>query len=296
MEKDQEKEGKLPDLQVLLQGTGEGILGHGTDDGVNLFAVLVDHQSGDAHDALGHGGALVLVCVELAKGDVTHFARQFFDDWANALAGTAPGGPEVHEDNSVFLGERFKVGVRQGCDTAHRDASATESEKRFGSSDPAPCSFSLGWCERFKANYRLGGLLALQYLSQEWAEAVLAKIESDPKITAALDGVKISILAIVLGSPEGRYGFLYVAFDGTGLSEYRVGYDYDAVTKGLESPSFVVSGPYEVFASVVRGEISERKALMTGKLHLTGGLLKALRHMGAMEAVTAVLNSVECET
>ncbi len=139
-------------------------------------------------------------------------------------------------------------------------------------------------------------LLAIQYLSQEWAEAALARVESDAEVRSALKGVKISILAIILGSPEGRYGFLYVAFDGTGLSEYRVGYDYDAVTKGLESPTFVVSGPYEVFASVVRGEITERKALMTGKLHLTGGLLRALRHMNAMTIITDSLNSIECET
>lgn len=137
--------------------------------------------------------------------------------------------------------------------------------------------------------------MGIQYLTEAWAERALERVENDPDVLKAVRGLQISLLAIILGSPDGRYGFLYVAFDGTSLSEYRVGYDYEAVTRGLDSPTFVVSGPYEVFAQIARGELSERKALMTGRLHLTGGLLKALRHMRAMEAVTRALNSIECE-
>lgn len=133
------------------------------------------------------------------------------------------------------------------------------------------------------------------YLSEAWAARALERVETDPEVLAAVKGLDISVLAIILDSPKGRYGFLYVAFDGTGLSEYRVGFDFDAVTKGLDSPMFVVSGPYEVFAQITRGELSERKALLTGKLHLTGGLLRALRYMRALETVTAALNSIECE-
>jgi len=57
-----------------------------------------------------------------------------------------------------------------------------------------------------------------------------------------------------------------------------------------------VSGKYEVFAAMQRGEIGERRALLTGRLHLTGSLVKALRHMNALETVTAALNTIDCVT
>ena len=124
----------------------------------------------------------------------------------------------------------------------------------------------------------------------------LEVVESNPEVQQAVAGLELSILAIVLHPPKGSYGFTYVAFDGNGLSDYRVGFDYEAVTRGIQDPTFVVSGDYEVFAAINRGDLSERRALLTGKLHLTGSLLKALRHMHAMESVTRALNSVECRT
>lgn len=138
--------------------------------------------------------------------------------------------------------------------------------------------------------------MPVQYLTEEWAELALQKVEEDRGITRAVEGIELSILAIVLGAPKGCYGFVYVHFDGDGLAEYRVGYDYAAVTKGVEPPTFVVSGQYDVFAAINRGKLSERRALLTGKLHLTGSLVKALRYMRAMEAVTKALNSIPCRT
>ncbi len=124
----------------------------------------------------------------------------------------------------------------------------------------------------------------------------LEAIEADAEVAAAVEGLDLSILAIILQPPEECYGFIFVRFEGGSLSEYRVGHDYEAVTEGLGSPTFVVSGHYDVFASVNRGELGERRAILTGKLHLTGSVWKALKHMTAMEAVTRALNGIECES
>ncbi len=133
-------------------------------------------------------------------------------------------------------------------------------------------------------------------MTEEWAALALEAVESDAEVAAAVKGLDLSILAIVLQAPEGCYGFVFVRFEDGSLSEYRVGHDYEAVTKGLGTPTFVVSGLYDVFAAVNRGEIGERRAILTGKLHLTGSVWKALKHMHAMEAVTRALNGIECET
>lgn len=137
--------------------------------------------------------------------------------------------------------------------------------------------------------------MALRYLTQEWAERALALVESDERIAEAVRGLQVSLLSIVLRPPEGCYGFLYVAFDDTGLRDYRVGHDYHTIARGID-PTFVVSGPYDVFAQVQRGELSERRAILKGQLHLTGSFVKALRFLNALETISEVLRTIECET
>jgi hypothetical protein len=133
-------------------------------------------------------------------------------------------------------------------------------------------------------------------LSEAWAEKALRLIETDKRVARALDGIAISLMTIILHPPKGCYGFLYAAFDADGLADYRVGHDFHAVARGLPEPTFAVSGDYDVFAAIQRGEITERRALLTGKLHLTGSMVQALRHMKALETITAVLGSVPCTT
>lgn len=137
---------------------------------------------------------------------------------------------------------------------------------------------------------------AMQYLSEPWAQQVLKLIETDARITQALDGLDVSILTIVLNPPKGCYGFMYAAFDGGGLADYRTGHDFNAIAKGLPEPTFVVSGDYQVFAAVQRRELSERRAILTGQLHLTGSMVKALRYMKVLEAITEVTAEIPCQT
>lgn len=136
--------------------------------------------------------------------------------------------------------------------------------------------------------------MAVRYLSKQWADLALERVERDEDVQKAVKGLDLSILAIILEAPKECYGFVYVRFEKGQLAEYRVGHDYDKVTHGLEAPTFVVSGQYDVFVAINQGQLKERKAILTGKLHLTGSLWKALRHMSAMEAVTRCLNDIEC--
>jgi hypothetical protein len=136
----------------------------------------------------------------------------------------------------------------------------------------------------------------VQYLSPAWAEKALRLVETDPRIERALGGLEVSLLTIILHPPKGCYGFLYAAFDEDGLKDYRVGLDFASVAKGLPEPTFTISGEYPVFASIQRGEMTERKALLSGRLHLTGGMFRALKHIRQLEAITAVLGSIPCST
>ena len=136
----------------------------------------------------------------------------------------------------------------------------------------------------------------VQYLSEPWAQEVLKLIETDARIAKALDGVAVSILTIILHPPKGCYGFLYAAFDENGLADYRTGHEFQTVAKNLPEPTFVLSGDYHVFAALQRRETTERRAILTGQLHLTGSMVKALRYMRILEAITEVTSTIPCKT
>jgi hypothetical protein len=68
------------------------------DEAFDDFAVLEDHQRGDAADAVVLGGAGCFVDIELADFDRTVvLAGELFDDGGDLAAWTAPRRPEIDE-------------------------------------------------------------------------------------------------------------------------------------------------------------------------------------------------------
>jgi putative sterol carrier protein len=135
----------------------------------------------------------------------------------------------------------------------------------------------------------------LQYLSEKWAEEALRRVETDERIKSAAKDIDVSMLTIFTEAPKGAFGYLYVHFKDGGLLEYRTGHEAEDVL-GDRDPTFVVSGTYGNFVAVQQGEISEKRALLAGKLHLTGSMFKAMRHMRALETITGVMREIPCET
>src|SRR5436305_10245651 len=87
-------------------------LRHRADDGPLLHAVLEEDEEGDAHGAVLHGRALVLVDVELADADVAALRGELVEHRRDHAARAAPRRPEVDEPFSPadLLGE---AGVAQ---------------------------------------------------------------------------------------------------------------------------------------------------------------------------------------
>ena len=102
--------------------------------------------------------------------------------------------------------------------------------------------------------------MQVQYLSPAWAEKALRLVETDPRLERALQGFELSILTIILHPPKGCYGFLYAAFDADGLKDYRVGFDFASVVRGLPEPTFTVSGE---MPSVKFGKLNTDENQMT---------------------------------
>ncbi|MGB0652787.1 MAG: hypothetical protein ACPGQL_06260 [Thermoplasmatota archaeon] len=137
--------------------------------------------------------------------------------------------------------------------------------------------------------------MAIQYLSDAWGEEARKVMATDPVVQRALGGLDLSLLVIILDVPAGANGFIYAAFEGGELVDEAIGTDYDAITRGRPKPTFVSSGSYDTFVAMQEGRLSERRALLKGELHLTGSMFKALRHMKALETLTAALRRIDCQ-
>jgi len=136
--------------------------------------------------------------------------------------------------------------------------------------------------------------LPIAYLGREWGRQALATLRSDPRVKEAVEGLNVSVLTRITGAPEGRYAWLYATFDD-GKVEGSMGKD-DSGLEALPAPAFTITGPYEVFASIQRGELTEHRAFLSGQLQVDGNRLKALRLLGPLSTVTGVLAKIECET
>jgi hypothetical protein len=141
----------------------------------------------------------------------------------------------------------------------------------------------------------LGAALTVPYLGPGWGRKALEVMRTDPRVAEAVDGIALRLLIHIKDPPAGRYQFLYAHFDGKGLADGRMGHDGDGTLETLPSPDLAIEGPYSVFAAVQKGELTERKAILSGQLHVKGSRLLALRYMGALETVTEVLGEIPCQ-
>ena len=58
---------------------------------------------------------------------------------------------------------------------------------------------------------------------------------------------------------------------------------------------FVISGNYDVFAKITRGELGAQRALMTMKLKLKGNMVKALKLASLADRLNKVLAGIPTE-
>jgi hypothetical protein len=124
-----------------------------------------------------------------------------------------------------------------------------------------------------------------KYLDSEWTA------EARRRLTEALDpekmnGITTSMADVYDACPDGKTRWLYVRCEGGKLAEFDVGEGEPPAAE------YRISGSYETFAAISRGELGSQKALMTGKLKLRGNMAKALRLAPLADRINKVLSTI----
>ncbi|NOY68782.1 MAG: SCP2 sterol-binding domain-containing protein [Deltaproteobacteria bacterium] len=124
------------------------------------------------------------------------------------------------------------------------------------------------------------------YLSQAWRD------EGEKRLKESLSPEKMnhatsSMTNLYKNCPDGIDRFLYFRFSNGEIAEMIVG-EGEPPTKA----EFRITGDYETFARITRGEIGAQKALMTLKLKLRGNMVKALRLASLADRLNKVLSTI----
>ncbi len=130
--------------------------------------------------------------------------------------------------------------------------------------------------------------MAFQYLSQQWRDEAEKRLKTELP-PERMNYVTSSMNNLYKNCPDGKDRFLYFKFEDGNFAEMLVG-------EG-EPPKaeFVISGNYDVFAKITRGEMGAQRALMTMKLKLKGNMVKALKLASLADRLNKVLAGIPTE-
>ena len=130
--------------------------------------------------------------------------------------------------------------------------------------------------------------MAFQYLSQEWRDEAEKRLNTELP-PERMNYVTSSMTNLYKNCPDGKDKFLYFKFEEGRFAEMLVG-------EG-EPPKaeFSISGDYDVFAKITRGELGAQRALMTMKLKLKGNMVKALKLASLADRLNKVLAGIPTE-
>jgi putative sterol carrier protein len=128
----------------------------------------------------------------------------------------------------------------------------------------------------------------IKYLSPEWTAEAQQRLRSqlDPETMKHLTS---SMLTVYHHCPDGQDRALFYKI------EDGIFTDISVRQEPFPEAEFIISGDYETFAKISRAELGSRSALMTGKLRLTGNMVKALSLASIVDRFNKVLSEIPCE-
>ena len=125
----------------------------------------------------------------------------------------------------------------------------------------------------------------VKYLSQQWRDEAERRLKAELP-PERMNFVTSSMSNIYQNCPDGKERYLYFKFVDGKFEELLIGEGESP------KPEFAVSGDYETFAKITRGELGAQKALMTMKLKLKGNMVKALRLASLADRLNKVLATI----
>ena len=127
--------------------------------------------------------------------------------------------------------------------------------------------------------------MAVKFLTDEWARAVQEALNSNESFRSQAGSHRAAIQNVVT-APDGekRYWF---KLDG---GEARVG-----IGEAEDPVDATITQDYDTAAALSRNEVSATAAYMTGKLRISGDLMKLMQLQGVLGQLPVALKDVDVD-
>ena len=127
--------------------------------------------------------------------------------------------------------------------------------------------------------------MGVKFLSEEWAGAVQEALNSSEQFRSSIGSQSARIQNVVTG-PEGERRYWLKIEDGrAALGIGDLGEQLDAT----------ITQDYETAAALARNELSATAAYMSGRLRVSGDLMKLMQLQGPLGQLPALLKDLDVE-
>lgn len=127
--------------------------------------------------------------------------------------------------------------------------------------------------------------MAVQFLSEDWAQAVTEALNSHPGFKSAMGSAELAIQFNTTDAPEGDIAYYMTTSGGqANLAMGEVG-----------DPDVTINQNYETASAISKGDLNTQTAFMTGKIKVSGNLAKLMMHQRAITEWGAAVRDLEVD-
>jgi putative sterol carrier protein len=126
--------------------------------------------------------------------------------------------------------------------------------------------------------------VGVKFLSDEWASAVKEKLNSNDSFKSAA-GSQTAKIQQVVTTPEGEKKYWF-KLEG-GAADLGIG--------DIDGPDATISQDYDTAVALSKNELTGTSAYMSGKLRVSGDLMKLMQLQGALGQLPAALAELDVE-
>jgi putative sterol carrier protein len=128
--------------------------------------------------------------------------------------------------------------------------------------------------------------MAVEFLSEDWAEEVTAALNSHDGFRGAIQGMSLS-LQFHVTEVHTRDDVDYFVQVADGRAVVRRGI--------LDDPDVSITNTYETAEAISKGELNTQSAFITGRIKVEGNLAKLMMHQAALQHFANAVSDIDVE-
>src|SRR6266498_2708229 len=129
--------------------------------------------------------------------------------------------------------------------------------------------------------------MGVKFLSDAWAQAVQDALNASDQFKSAAGSQSAKVQQVVTGAPDGEVKYWFVLEAGAaklGLGDLPDG-----------SPDATITQDYDTATKLAKNELNGTAAYMSGKLRVSGDLMKLMQLQGALGQMPTALKDLEVD-